>query len=71
MMDRVSESFVAIAEEALKETGAEQLLVTGGIASSKFLRRYCEGRNFVFGQPRLCSDNAVGVAALKGKKLWQ
>jgi len=69
-MERISESFVRIADAAMKQTGISDLLVTGGIASSRFLRRYCEPYNFMFGRTELCSDNAVGVAALKGKKLW-
>ncbi|MBR6351415.1 MAG: hypothetical protein IKR93_03730 [Firmicutes bacterium] len=69
-MERISESFVKIAEAARKQTGIERFLVTGGIASSRFLRKYCEPYGFIYGKPELCSDNAVGVAALKGKKLW-
>jgi len=69
-MERISESFVRIADAARKQTGIDRFLVTGGIASSRFLRRYCEPYDFTFGRPELCSDNAVGVAALKGKKLW-
>lgn len=70
-MDRISESFVKIAEAARKKTGIRDFLVTGGIASSRFLRRYCDGCGYIFGRPELCSDNAVGVAALMGKKLWE
>ena len=69
-MERISESFVRIAEAARRETGIQRFLVTGGIASSKFLRRFCEPYGLLFGLPELCSDNAVGVAAMKGKKLW-
>lgn len=69
-MERISESFVRIAEAAREMTGIDSFLVTGGIASSRFLRRFCEPYGFMFGRPELCSDNAVGVAALKGRKLW-
>lgn len=71
MMERVAESFVSIIKEAIAECSAEKVLVSGGIAASKFLRKYCETQNYVFGSAELCSDNAVGVAALKGKKLWE
>ena len=64
-MERIAESFVKITELALKESGAKQLLVSGGVACSAFLREYCsriKGRSFAFGQPALCSDNACGEA---------
>lgn len=69
-MERISQSFVRIAEAAKESTGIDKFLVTGGIASSRFLRKYCEPYGYTFGRPELCSDNAVGIAALKGKKLW-
>lgn len=67
LMDRISESFVKICEAAKEETGAEQVLVTGGVACSEFLRNYCEGRGYHFGERVLCSDNAVGVSLIGGK----
>lgn len=68
VMERVAESFCRIADAALKETGAKRILVTGGVASSRFLRQYCKDRPYVFGEPRLCSDNAVGVAFFGGSR---
>ena len=66
LMDRISESFVKITETAKERTGIDKVLVTGGVASSTFLRSYCRdrGRDYVFGEPRLCSDNAVGCAII-------
>lgn len=68
VMERLSESFCAIADEACRQTGARKVLVTGGVACSRFLRRYCSerGKIYVFGDPRLCSDNAVGVSLIGG-----
>lgn len=62
LMERIAESFVAIMEAAKKNSGISQVLITGGVASSSFLREYCSPYGYMFGQPRLCSDNAVGVA---------
>ena len=67
-MERIAESFCAIADEALAETGASRLLVTGGVACSRFLRTYCKDKNYVFGDARLCSDNAVGVSLFGGAR---
>ena len=65
-MERVAESFCRIADAACEETGAENVLVTGGVACSRFLRRYCEKKDYRFGDARLCGDNAVGVSLLGG-----
>ena len=67
-MERIAESFCAIADEALVQTGASCLLVTGGVACSCFLRNYCKDKNYVFGDARLCGDNAVGVSLYGGAK---
>ena len=61
-MDRISESFVRSVEMIKAERGIEQVLVCGGVSSSRFLRNYCEGRGYMFGQPAYCSDNAAGNA---------
>ncbi|MBR0140494.1 MAG: DNA-binding protein [Firmicutes bacterium] len=66
LMERISESFVALTDRVIKGTGTDSVLITGGVASSAFLRSYVskQGRDWVFGQPRLCSDNAVGCALI-------
>ena len=67
VMERIAESFCRIADEALKETGAQAILVTGGVACSRFLREYCKEKNYIlFGNARLCSDNAAGVSLYGG-----
>ena len=69
IMERIAESFCTIAESACEETGAARILVTGGVACSGYLRRYCKEKNenrFLFGRPSLCSDNAVGVSLYGG-----
>ena len=66
VMERIAESFCRIADEALTQTGARKLLVTGGVACSRFLRSYCKDKDYIFGDARLCSDNAVGVSLFGG-----
>jgi len=66
LMKTISDSFISI----IQKTGAGQILVTGGVASSAFLRRECESYGFKFGRPDLCSDNAVGLALSEGKLPW-
>ena len=65
-MERIAESFCRIADAACEETGAANVLVTGGVACSAFLRRYCKNKGYRFGDARLCSDNAAGVSLLGG-----
>ena len=62
LMECVSESFVGMVETAKEKYGADQVLVSGGVACSGFLRNYCKDKNYVFGRRDLCSDNAVGAA---------
>ena len=66
-MDRISESFVSAAEMLRKKNNVEQVLVSGGVACSAFLRRYCEPYGYVFGQKEFCSDNAAGEAIYAAK----
>lgn len=66
VMERIAESFCAIADAACEETGASRVLVTGGVACSRYLREYCRNKKYVFGDRTLCSDNAVGVSLYGG-----
>ena len=72
MMERIAESFVAICEAAKEKHGADQVLVSGGVACSGFLRNYCsifcKEKKYVFGRMDLCSDNAVGEALFASGK---
>lgn len=67
LMERISESFVSL----INNTGIKQVLVTGGVASSKFLRNYCKDMGYIFGDNNLTSDNAVGLALSEGITPWQ
>lgn len=67
LFDRIAESFLKITEAAKKKYAIDQVLVTGGVAASIFLRKRCEYSGYFFALTNLCTDNAVGVALLKGK----
>ena len=67
LMERISQSFIEVMEKARKTSGINQVLITGGVASSSFLRTACKEPGYRFGRQALCSDNAVGVARFKIK----
>lgn len=48
----------------------KQVLLTGGVSSSQFLRQYFLNTNVMFGMANLCSDNAVGLALSEGELPW-
>ena len=68
-MLRISESFVKAAEHLKEKHNVSQLLVSGGVACSQFLREYCAPYGYVFGQKEYCSDNAAGEALIAYKHL--
>ena len=55
-------------------TGRDKVLLAGGVSSSMFLREhiseYAGDIDIYFGKKELCSDNAVGVSLIGGRK-WQ
>lgn len=48
----------------------KQVLLTGGVSSSQFLRKYFLNTHAMFGKAELCSDNAVGLALSEGELPW-
>ena len=50
-------------------------LFAGGVSSSKTLRKMLDEagvkHNFVFCEPMLSSDNAIGISLLGGEKIWR
>jgi len=73
---KIGDSLVKLTREAVKKTDNSQILFTGGVSASAFLRKYLleslseDKLNLYFGEPKLSSDNAVGISLLGGKALW-
>ncbi len=63
-MLRISESFVKAAEFLKEKYGVSQVLISGGVACSEFLREYCRPYGYIFGQKQFCADNAAGEALI-------
>ena len=70
MMERVAESIKQICEDAAEETGAQQVLLAGGVSTSGFIRNYLKGSGFIFAAKEYCSDNAAGLAYSRGERPW-
>ncbi|MGI6748795.1 MAG: hypothetical protein ACOX4V_11300 [Anaerovoracaceae bacterium] len=73
----IAECLCQLTDKVIAQTGCSNILYTGGVSASCFVRdqieRYFSGQpvRVIFGNPSLSSDNAVGIAYLGGKKLWQ
>lgn len=72
MTDAISKLLVQVSDKA----GTDHVLITGGVASSKYIRNRLQSdfaqNNIIvlFGESALSSDNAVGIALLGRKQLW-
>lgn len=73
----IADCLCRLTEKIISQTGCSNVLYTGGVSASNFVRdqieHYFSGQpvRVIFGNPSLSSDNAVGIAYLGGKKLWQ
>lgn len=59
--------------QAGEVSGLTDVIMAGGVSSSRFIRRELEGiknMRIVFDDMNLSSDNAVGIAFLGGSRLW-
>jgi N6-L-threonylcarbamoyladenine synthase len=65
VLECVAKSIKAVIENAKNTFNIDRVLVVGGVASNKQVREYI-GEDAIFASPRLCSDNAVGIALLGG-----
>ena len=72
LMERIGVSLKEMIEQCRKMTGIRRTLLSGGVASSRFIRRMMEGdADLQFGPPELSSDNAVGTAILGMERFIQ
>ena len=55
-------------EQAREKTGISDVLMAGGVSSSMFVRDKLT--SVCYGKPELSGDNAVGIALLGGRNIW-
>lgn len=76
IFDKSADSISEMLKQASVSTGIKDILLSGGVASSRYIRNrlrtdFANGSlNILFGDSALSSDNAVGVALLGRKRLW-
>ena len=75
IFEKISQSVLEMTVQISKKYSINQFIYAGGVSSSAYLRGYLKDNlpndiEYVFGDPRLSQDNAVGVAILGGKNIW-
>ena len=75
VFSRISSAIFDMLEDIYDEYRINDFLFAGGVSSSKTLRKMLDEantkHNFVFCEPMLSSDNAIGISLLGGEKIWQ
>ncbi len=77
LFDRMVQILTEMTKQAAAKTKINHVLFTGGVSSSQYISKklaahFKDTPIFLeFGQQYLSQDNAVGIALLGGKKLWQ
>ncbi len=67
---RITDAMAKIIKSALKDADADSIILVGGVSSSRFLRSELPGRlkkdgiKIFFGDPKMSTDNACGIARL-------
>lgn len=73
---RISDSIIKMLTQCSEMTGIQTILLSGGVASSRFIRENIKeklqkaGCRVHFAAAELSSDNAVGTALLGSRYLW-
>jgi len=76
IFEKIADSICRMLIQCSALSGLNDILMAGGVSSSRFIRNYVadklqkEGINIVFGSSSLSQDNAVGTALLGGKSIW-
>lgn len=77
LFDKISETIISVSEKAIREFEIKDVLFVGGVSSSQYISKQIiasfEKRHvgIEFGRQELSGDNAVGIALLGGKNIWQ
>lgn len=75
---KISDCLVELLKQASRKSGLKDIIMSGGVSSSRFIRSYVSDRleeediivYFDENEEDLATDNAVGTALLGGKLLW-
>ena len=69
VLDNIAKSLTKAIKAGRELSGIKPVLLMGGVASNKRIRRHLKMPGVYFAAPELSSDNACGVALL-GQKMW-
>lgn len=77
LFDKIALTIISVSEDAAAQFGIQDIIFAGGVSCSKYIsteiKRYFDNNEIKidFGRQELSGDNAVGIALLGGKSLWQ
>ncbi|MBQ0079597.1 MAG: peptidase M22 [Eubacterium sp.] len=73
---KLTDSMEKAISQAIEMSGINRVIMAGGVTSSRFIRNKIEnsnklrGADIQFGREELSQDNAVGIAVLGGRYVW-
>lgn len=77
LFDKIVQALHSVIVNTCRITGCTNMLLVGGVAASKYIRKHLElnlkniGIHLYFADPKYSTDNAVGIAALGMDKLMK
>lgn len=77
LFEKTADAMVRMAAQGSEKTGIRDIIMAGGVTSSSFIRRrVSDALNAMnikaeFDDRGLAQDNAVGIAILGGRRIWQ
>ena len=77
LFEKTADAMVRMAAQGSEKTGIRDIIMAGGVTSSSFIRRRVSDAlnamniNAEFDDSGLAQDNAVGIAILGGRRIWQ
>lgn len=77
LFHKIALTIISVSENAATQFGLQDIVFAGGVSCSKYIsteiERFFDNKEIKidFGRQDLSGDNAVGIALLGGKSLWQ
>lgn len=77
LFHKIALTIISVSENAAAKFNLQDIIFAGGVSCSKYIsmeiERFFNSKEIeiVFGRQNLSGDNAVGIALLGGKSLWQ